>query len=156
MTVPPIDVLRRYPAHDYTLLSALETRARVLPDKVLVEFRDDELRVFYILEIVNTARARVDIGGPLILDLPADAEQATVLEGSTTAASVGVNTPPGAFAARVADTASNLPIPSAAAAAIEPPTAMVRSASMPLPAESGAIATVDADTRTALASVMCG
>ncbi|MGE3578713.1 MAG: hypothetical protein AB7I25_09655, partial [Vicinamibacterales bacterium] len=56
--------------------------------RVLVEFRDDELRVFYILEIVNTARARVDIGGPLIIDLPEDAEQATILEGSTRAASV--------------------------------------------------------------------
>ncbi|MGE3404653.1 MAG: hypothetical protein AB7K63_18845, partial [Vicinamibacterales bacterium] len=56
--------------------------------RVLIEFRDDELRVFYILEIVNTARARVDIGGPLIIDLPEDAEQATILEGSTRAASV--------------------------------------------------------------------
>lgn len=56
--------------------------------RMLVEFRDDELRVFYILEIVNTARARVDIGGPLVLDLPEDAQQVTLLEGSTTAASV--------------------------------------------------------------------
>ena len=35
-----------------------------------MEFRDDALQVFYVLEIVNTARARVDIGGPLIIDLP--------------------------------------------------------------------------------------
>lgn len=56
--------------------------------RVLMEFRDDELRVFYILEIVNNARARVDIGGPLIIELPDDAEQATLLDGSTKTASV--------------------------------------------------------------------
>lgn len=56
--------------------------------RVLMEFRDDELRVFYILEIVNNARARVDIGGPLIIELPEDAEQATILDGSTRTATV--------------------------------------------------------------------
>ncbi len=54
----------------------------------MMAFRDDELRVFYLLEIVNTARGRVDIGGPLVLDLPPDAEQATILQGSTTSATV--------------------------------------------------------------------
>jgi len=56
--------------------------------RMLIEFRNDELRVFYILEIVNSARARVDTGGPLVLELPEDARQVTLLEGSTTAASV--------------------------------------------------------------------
>ena len=56
--------------------------------RVLVEFRDDSLQVFYILEILNTARARVDIGGPLILDLPTGAGGASILQGSTPAATV--------------------------------------------------------------------
>lgn len=59
--------------------------------RVMMEFRDDELRVFYMLDIVNTARGRVDIGGPLVIQLPKDAEQATVLEGSATTASVKNN-----------------------------------------------------------------
>lgn len=56
--------------------------------RVLMEFRDDALQVFYVLEILNNARARVDIGGPLIVDLPSGAAGATVLEGSSPAASV--------------------------------------------------------------------
>ena len=54
--------------------------------RVMMEFRDDELRVFYLLDIVNSARTRVDIGGPLVLDLPKDAEHVTILDGSTTSA----------------------------------------------------------------------
>ena len=38
--------------------------------RVLMQFRDDALEVYYVLEILNTARARVDIGGPLTLDFP--------------------------------------------------------------------------------------
>ena len=53
-----------------------------------MEFRDDALQVFYVLEIVNNARARVDIGGPLILDLPTGAAGAAVLEGSSPTATV--------------------------------------------------------------------
>ncbi len=56
--------------------------------RILMEFRDDALQVFYILEILNTAAAPVDIGGPLILDLPTGAAGAGALEGSTPAASV--------------------------------------------------------------------
>ena len=50
--------------------------------RIMLEFADDSLRVFYILYIVNTARAKVDVGGPLILDLPTEAQSAAVLEGS--------------------------------------------------------------------------
>jgi hypothetical protein len=56
--------------------------------RVLMEFRDDALQVFYILDVVNNARARVDIGGPLIIDLPSGAAGATMLQGSSPAASV--------------------------------------------------------------------
>jgi hypothetical protein len=50
--------------------------------RLVFEFQNDSLRVFYLLDIVNTARARVDTGGPLILDLPRGAGGARVMEGS--------------------------------------------------------------------------
>ena len=51
--------------------------------RIMMEFQDDTLRVFYLLEIVNTARSRVDIGGPLVLEMPKGAEHVTILDGST-------------------------------------------------------------------------
>ena len=51
--------------------------------RILFEYPDDLMRVFYMLDIVNNARTRVDIGGPLILDLPREAAGASPLEGST-------------------------------------------------------------------------
>jgi len=56
--------------------------------RVLLEFRDDALQVFYVLEILNTGSGPVDIGGPLILDLPTGAAGAATLEGTTPNASV--------------------------------------------------------------------
>ena len=56
--------------------------------RVVMEFRDDTLQVFYVLEILNNARARVDIGGPLIIDLPSGAAGASVLQGSSPTATV--------------------------------------------------------------------
>jgi hypothetical protein len=38
--------------------------------RVLIQFADDGLQVYYILNVVNNARGRVDIGGPLLIDLP--------------------------------------------------------------------------------------
>jgi hypothetical protein len=56
--------------------------------RIIFEFPDDLMRVFYMLEIVNNARARVDIGGPLIIDLPKGAAGASPLEGSSPQATV--------------------------------------------------------------------
>ena len=56
--------------------------------RMLMEFRDDALQMFYVLDIVNNARTRVDIGGPLIIDLPDGAGGAAVLEGSSPSATV--------------------------------------------------------------------
>ena len=56
--------------------------------RVLMQFRDDALEVYYVLEILNTARARVDIGGPLTIDFPEGALGATALEGSSPSATV--------------------------------------------------------------------
>jgi hypothetical protein len=56
--------------------------------RVLMQFRDDALEIYYVLEILNTARARVDIGGPLTLEFPEGALGATALEGSSPSATV--------------------------------------------------------------------
>jgi hypothetical protein len=48
--------------------------------RVLMQFADDVLQIYYVLEIVNSARTRVDIGGPLVIDLPRS-NGAAVLEG---------------------------------------------------------------------------
>ena len=56
--------------------------------RVLMQFRDDALEVYYVLEILNTARARVDIGGPLTIEFPQGALGATALEGSSPSATV--------------------------------------------------------------------
>ncbi|MEQ1572631.1 MAG: hypothetical protein ABL993_00160 [Vicinamibacterales bacterium] len=53
--------------------------------RVVLEFQDDALQAFYILEILNNARTRVDIGGPLMIDLPRGAARAATLEGSAPA-----------------------------------------------------------------------
>lgn len=56
--------------------------------RIVFEFPDDLMRVYYMLEIVNNARTRVDIGGPLIVDLPTGAAGASPLEGSSPQATV--------------------------------------------------------------------
>ena len=48
-----------------------------------MEFQDDTLQVFYLFEVLNNARTRVDIGGPLVIDLPTGAAGAATLEGSS-------------------------------------------------------------------------
>jgi hypothetical protein len=56
--------------------------------RIIFEFPDDLMRVFYMLEIVNNARNRVDIGGPLVIDLPQGAAGASPLDGSSQQATV--------------------------------------------------------------------
>ncbi len=56
--------------------------------RILMEFQDDTLQVFYLLEILNNARTRVDIGGPLVIDLPTGASGASTLEGSSQQATI--------------------------------------------------------------------
>lgn len=56
--------------------------------RFIVERGDEALNVFYILDIVNTARTPVATSAPLIFDLPSGATGATLLEGSTPQATV--------------------------------------------------------------------
>lgn len=54
--------------------------------RFVLEFGDDALNVFTMLQIVNTAKRPVQTDGPLVFDLPAGALGAGMLEGSTPSA----------------------------------------------------------------------
>lgn len=56
--------------------------------RLILEFQDDNLTLFYLLEVTNNARTPIDIGGPLIVQLPTGASGAVMLEGSSPQASV--------------------------------------------------------------------
>jgi len=56
--------------------------------RVLMQFADDVLQIYYVLEILNSARTRVDIGGPLVIDLPPGQSGAALLEGTSPTASI--------------------------------------------------------------------
>ena len=51
--------------------------------RIILEFQDDNLTVFYLLEIVNNARTPIDIGGPLLIELPTGAAGASMMQGSS-------------------------------------------------------------------------
>jgi hypothetical protein len=85
------DVLERRRKEEEAATSAPPAKGIVVfggDTRFIFEFQDDTLRAFYLLDIVNTARTRVDTGGPLIVDLPAGAGGAAVLEGSFAGATV--------------------------------------------------------------------
>jgi hypothetical protein len=56
--------------------------------RIVIEFQDDTLTVFYLLEVMNNARTPIDTGGPLLIELPTGATGATMLQGSSPNASV--------------------------------------------------------------------
>jgi len=55
--------------------------------RIIIEYQDDNLTVFYLLEIVNNARTPIDIGGPLLIRLPLGAAGASMMQGSSQNAS---------------------------------------------------------------------
>jgi hypothetical protein len=56
--------------------------------RIVVEPDDEGVQVFYLLDIANNARAPVNPPAPFAFDLPADAESAQLMEGSSPTASV--------------------------------------------------------------------
>jgi hypothetical protein len=56
--------------------------------RIVIEFQDDVLTVFYLLDIVNSARTPIDTGGPLLIELPTGAAGASVMQGSSPNVSV--------------------------------------------------------------------
>jgi hypothetical protein len=81
--------------------------------RVIVELAENALRIFYVLEIVNSLDTPVDIDGPLIFELPTEARGAAMLEGSTTQATANgpriIVTGPFAPGPTVAQVAYELP-----------------------------------------------
>ena len=51
--------------------------------RFVFEMGDGGLNVFNLLQIVNTARVPIDVGDPLLFELPANAEHAALMEGSS-------------------------------------------------------------------------
>jgi hypothetical protein len=81
--------------------------------RIVVEVAEDALNVFYVLDILNTSRMPVDIGGPLLMDLPSETRGAGMLEGSSPHAKVGgshlIVTGPFAPGSTMAEVAFSLP-----------------------------------------------
>jgi hypothetical protein len=55
--------------------------------RIIIEYQDDNLTIFYLLEIINSARTPIDIGGPILIKLPTGAAGASMMQGSSTHAS---------------------------------------------------------------------
>jgi hypothetical protein len=51
--------------------------------RVIAEMAEDRLHVYYLFDVLNTSRARVDIGGPLLFELPSGARGAGLMQDST-------------------------------------------------------------------------
>ena len=56
--------------------------------RMIAEFQNDSLFVFYQLDIVNSARAPVDIGGPFEFELPRRAAGASLMDGAPKTATI--------------------------------------------------------------------
>src|SRR5205814_8749625 len=81
--------------------------------RIIFEFPDDLMRVYFMLEIINNARNRVDVGGPLIIDLPEGAAGASALDGSSPQATIaGLRIPViGPFASGLTSVQGSLQFP---------------------------------------------
>jgi len=56
--------------------------------RIVVDYADERLNVYYVIHILNAASSPVDLGGPLIFELPVEARGATLMEGSSPQATV--------------------------------------------------------------------
>ncbi|HUR20492.1 MAG TPA: hypothetical protein VMZ90_06775 [Vicinamibacterales bacterium] len=75
----PADAARA--AEDKSLATAPPAKGTVVlgpESRVIVQLGEDGLNVFYLVDILNTARTPIDIGGPLIIDLPQGARSAAI------------------------------------------------------------------------------
>jgi hypothetical protein len=73
-------------AEDTALAAGPATKGIVVlgpESRVIAQLQMDRLNIYYVLQIVNSARTPVDIGGPLIFDLPREARGSTVIDGSS-------------------------------------------------------------------------
>jgi hypothetical protein len=78
-------------AEDRRLAASPPRRGTVVfssESRVIAQFENDKLTIFYVLNVLNTARTPVEIGGPLIVELPPEAQGAAMLQESSKQATV--------------------------------------------------------------------
>jgi hypothetical protein len=51
--------------------------------RIVVDFADERLNVYYVVAVINPAASPVDLGGPLVFELPSSARGTTVMDGSS-------------------------------------------------------------------------
>lgn len=56
--------------------------------RIVLDYSNELLNVYYVIQVVNPSADPVDIGGPLVIDLPTEARSATMMEGATPQATV--------------------------------------------------------------------
>ena len=54
--------------------------------RIVLEYSDERLNVYYVLQILNSAAVPVSLDGPIIIELPEGARGAAVIEGTTASA----------------------------------------------------------------------
>jgi hypothetical protein len=81
VSAPPAASAAAGPATRGTVVFGPESR-------IVAEMAEDRLNVYYLMDILNSGTAPVDIGGPLTLDLPREARAASLLSDSSKQATV--------------------------------------------------------------------
>ena len=56
--------------------------------RIIFEVQNDTLTVFDLLEVVNNARTPIDMGGPILMELPTGASGVSMMQGSSPSATV--------------------------------------------------------------------
>jgi hypothetical protein len=56
--------------------------------RIVIDYSNELLNVYYVVHVINPGTAPVDLGGPLVIDLPTEARSATLMDGATTQATV--------------------------------------------------------------------
>jgi hypothetical protein len=51
--------------------------------RIVLDFSDERLNVYYVTHVLNAGQVPVDLGGPLVFELPSSARGTTVMDGST-------------------------------------------------------------------------
>ena len=105
-------------AEDKALASSAAVKGTVVlgPEtRFITQLDNDRFHIYYILHIINSARVPVDVGGPLVFDLPREARSATILQDSSPQASANgpriIVTGPFAPGATLVQAAYELPYP---------------------------------------------
>lgn len=51
--------------------------------RIVIDFADERLNVYYVVQVMNPSATPVDLGGPLVFELPQTARGTAVMDGST-------------------------------------------------------------------------